>query len=182
VLDLKRKEALNVCSAIKTLEADQSVRCYIGLGSNLGDSRATIAEALTRLAEMPGLTVEAVAPLYLTAPVGFTNQAYFINTVVEVSTFLTPRQLLDGLQQIENDLGRVRVMRWGPRTLGLDILLYGDQTILEPDLQVPHPLMDRRAFVMVPLADLNPGLIIGGEKVQTLARRLAEDQKIIPDK
>jgi len=170
-----------VCSDTKTLDADQLVRCYVGLGSNLGDSRAIIAEALTRLAEMPGLAVEAVAPLYLTAPVGFTEQSYFVNTVAEVSTFLTPRQLLDGLQQIESDLGRVRVMRWGPRTLDLDILLYGDQTIFWPDLQVPHPLMDQRAFVIVPLSDLNPELIIGGEKVQVLARRLAVEQAIIPD-
>ncbi|KAF1085805.1 Thiamine-phosphate synthase [Sporotomaculum syntrophicum] len=154
------------------------VRCYIGLGANIGDSRATIAEALKRLNELPNLTVDTVAPLYRSAPIGYTEQNYFINTVAEVSTTLTPRQLLTALQQIENDLGRVRVMRWGPRTVDLDILLYGEQTILEPELQVPHPRMTQRAFVMVPLADLNPGLVIDGQKAQLLARRLAEEQEI----
>ncbi|WP_041284711.1 2-amino-4-hydroxy-6-hydroxymethyldihydropteridine diphosphokinase [Desulfoscipio gibsoniae] len=158
------------------------MRCYIGLGSNIGDSRAIIAEALKRLDELPGVAVGAVAPLYRTAPVGYVEQDYFINTVAEVSTTLTPRQLLDGLQQIENELGRVRVIRWGPRTVDLDILLYGEQTIDEPDLQVPHPRMGQRAFVMVPLADLNPELVVGGEKAHILARRLAEEQEIHIDK
>jgi len=156
------------------------VRCYIGLGSNIGDSRANIVEALKRLDEMPYLTVKTVAPLYRTAPVGYTEQDYFINTVAEVRTTLTPRQLLDGLQQIENDLGRVRVIRWGPRTVDLDILLYGDQTINEPDLQVPHPRMDQRVFVMLPLADLNPELVVDGEKVRILAGLLAKEQEITP--
>ncbi len=173
---------MNAPYGTKTQGADRPVRCYIGLGSNIGDSRATIVEALKRLDEIPGLTVEAVAPFYRTAPVGYADQDYFINTVAEVSTTLTPRQLLDGLQQIENDLGRVRVIRWGPRTVDLDILVYGDQIISEPDLQVPHPRMDQRAFVMVPLADLNPGLVVGGEKARILAGRLAKEQEIYADK
>lgn len=160
------------------LQDKQTVECYIGLGSNMGDSRATIAEALKRLNQLPGVAVDAVAPLYRTAPVGYADQDHFINTVARVSTTLMPRQLLAGLQQIENDLGRVRVIRWGPRTVDLDILLYGQQTINEPDLQVPHPRMGQRAFVMVPLADLNPGLTVGGEMAQVLAKRLAEGQEI----
>lgn len=162
----------------KTLPGKQAVQCYIGLGSNMGDSRATISEALKRLNELPGVVVEAVAPLYRTAPVGYEDQDYFLNTVARVNTTLTPRQLLAGLQQIENDLGRVRVIRWGPRTVDLDILLYGQQTINEPDLQVPHPRMGQRAFVMVPLADLNPQLMFDGERAQVLAKRLAEEQEI----
>ncbi|WP_347489732.1 2-amino-4-hydroxy-6-hydroxymethyldihydropteridine diphosphokinase [Desulfoscipio sp. XC116] len=162
----------------ETSATGRPARCYIGLGSNMGDSRAVIAEALKRLGELPGVALDAVAPLYRTAPVGYTDQDYFINTVAEISATLTPRQLLAGLQQIENDLGRVRVIRWGPRTVDLDILLYGEQIITEPDLLVPHPRMARRAFVMVPLADLNPGLVVDGEKARALARRLAEEQEI----
>ncbi len=169
---------MNTLLGVDTTGSYKPVRCYIGLGANIGNSRDTIAEALKRLNELPNLTVNTVAPLYRTAPIGYTEQNYFINTVAEVSTTLTPRQLLTALQQIENDLGRVRVMRWGPRTVDLDILLYGEQTILEPELQVPHPRMTQRAFVMVPLADLNPGLDIDGQKAQLLAQRLVEEQEI----
>jgi 2-amino-4-hydroxy-6-hydroxymethyldihydropteridine diphosphokinase len=145
----------------------------------MGDSRATIAEALKAINELPGVALGAVAPLYRTAPVGYADQDDFINTVAEINTTLSPRQLLAALQQIESDLGRVRVIRWGPRTLDLDILLYGEQTIAEPDLQVPHPRMIQRAFVMVPLADLNPELMVSSEKAQVLARRLADEQAIV---
>lgn len=172
---------MNIPLEGKTPGNERPVLCYIGLGANIGDSRATIVEALKRLNELANLTVNNVAPLYRTAPIGYTEQNYFINTVAEVSTTLTPRQLLAALQQIEHYLGRVRVVRWGPRTVDLDILLYGDQEIMEPELQIPHPRMAQRAFVMVPLADLNPGLVIGGQKAQLLAGRLAEEQEIYAD-
>ncbi|SFR09105.1 2-amino-4-hydroxy-6-hydroxymethyldihydropteridine diphosphokinase [Desulfoscipio geothermicus] len=154
------------------------VRCYIGLGSNLGDSLENIRQALRQLADTEGVAVMAVAPFYRTAPVGYADQNYFINTVAEIHTILAPRQLLKRLQEIENKLGRVRVIRWGPRTVDLDILLYGNQIINEPDLEIPHSRMHQRAFVMIPLADLNPGLEVAGEKAVTLARRLAGEQEI----
>ncbi len=157
---------------------ERRVRCYIGLGSNLGDSRANIEAALRHLAGAPEISMIAVAPFYRTAPVGYTDQAYFINTVAEINTSLSPRQLLQRLQAIENMLGRVRTVRWGPRTVDLDLLLYGSAVIDEPDLQVPHPRMHRRAFVMVPLADLHPDLVVAGEKASALARRLAREQEI----
>jgi 2-amino-4-hydroxy-6-hydroxymethyldihydropteridine diphosphokinase len=156
----------------------QQVRCYIGAGSNLGDSPANIRQALRQLADTEGVEVTAVAPFYRTAPVGYTDQNHFINTVAEIHTVLNPRQLLKKLQEIENNLGRVRVIRWGPRTVDLDILLYGNETINEPGLEIPHPRMHQRAFVMVPLADLNPGLEVAGEKAVSLARRLAGEQEI----
>lgn len=157
---------------------DQKVRCYIGFGSNMGDSKKNITEALKQLNDTKGVTVTAVAPYYCTAPVGYTKQDYFINTVAEIYTALAPVQLLKTLQEIENNLGRVRVIRWGPRTVDLDILIFGEKTIKQPDLEVPHPRMHQRAFVMVPLADVNPVVIVQGEKAKVWAQCLAQKQVI----
>ncbi|MBF7082763.1 2-amino-4-hydroxy-6-hydroxymethyldihydropteridine diphosphokinase [Desulfallas sp. Bu1-1] len=145
----------------------------------MGDPRANLEKAIELLNDTEGIEVTAVAPFYRTAPVGYTEQDYFINTVAEINTSLSPLQLLEKMQQIENKLGRVRVIRWGPRTVDLDLLLYGDEKIAGPDLEVPHPRMHQRAFVMVPLADLNPQLVIQGEQAADLARRLAGEQEII---
>lgn len=152
-------------------------RCYIGLGSNQGDSRAALASALKRIDAAGGIEVTAVAPLYRTAPQGYLDQEDFVNTVAEIETGLSATALLQVLQHIENDLGRGRTVRWGPRTVDLDILLYGDKVIDLPELQVPHPRMHQRAFVMVPLADLNPGLVVAGETATALAYRLARNQR-----
>ena len=160
------------------MKAEANTLCYIGLGSNLGDSREIIRQALKSLGETPGIRVLAAAPLYKTAPWGHEKQDFFINTVVRVDTTLTPRQLLAALQQIEAAFGRKRVIHWGPRTLDLDILLYGELKVNEPDLQIPHPLISQRAFVMCPLADLAPELIIGGKKAAVLAAGLALKQEI----
>lgn len=157
---------------------DQQVRCYLGLGSNMGDPGANIKKAIELLNETAGIEVTAVAPFYRTAPVGYTEQDYFFNTVAAINTSLDPRQLLAKMQQIEDRLGRVRVIRWGPRTVDLDLLLYGDETIATPELEVPHPRMHQRAFVMVPLADLDPRLVVNGERAADLARRLAAEQEI----
>jgi 2-amino-4-hydroxy-6-hydroxymethyldihydropteridine diphosphokinase len=157
----------------------KTVCCYLGLGSNMGDPGANLEKAIKLLNDTEGIEVTAVAPFYRTAPVGYTEQDYFINTVAEINTSLSPLQLLEKMQQIENILGRVRVIRWGPRTVDLDLLLYGDEKIAGPDLEVPHPRMHQRAFVMVPLADLNPQLVIQGEQAADLARRLAGEQEII---
>ncbi|MCL2336844.1 MAG: 2-amino-4-hydroxy-6-hydroxymethyldihydropteridine diphosphokinase [Firmicutes bacterium] len=154
------------------------IRCYIGLGSNQGDSKAIIEEALAQLNEAAGIEVLRVAPLYRTAPQGYLEQDDFINTVAEIDTSLGPEALLACLQRIENRLGRVRTVHWGPRTLDLDLLLYGDETVSLPNLQAPHPRMGQRAFVMVPLADLNGQLRLAGEPVAATAKRLAGEQRI----
>lgn len=152
---------------------------YIGLGSNLGDKEDNIRTALNMMAETPGVNISLVAPLYKTAPVGMEQQDWFINTVAEVATELAPLELLHRLQDIENRLGRVRKVHWGPRVIDLDILLYGDETIDIPGLSVPHPMMAERAFVMVPLAGLNPELELPGlGRVAALAAELSEKQKI----
>lgn len=152
---------------------------YIGLGSNLGDKEANIKKALELLNTSPGLRVRRTASLYLTAPVGCDGQDWFLNTVAEVETCLAPRELLALLMGIEKKLGRVRSVRWGPRTVDLDLLLYGEEKINIPGLVVPHPRMGERAFVMVPLAELSPELVIPGlGKAAELASALARQQLI----
>ncbi|MCG8401138.1 MAG: 2-amino-4-hydroxy-6-hydroxymethyldihydropteridine diphosphokinase [Firmicutes bacterium] len=152
------------------------IGCYIGLGSNMGRSRDIISASLEMLNRSRGITVTAVAPLYRTEPQGYTEQDHFINTVAQLDTTLQPLALLGRLRQIEHSLGRVRSIHWGPRTLDLDLLLYGEENINLPDLQVPHPRMHLRAFVMAPLADLNPDLIIAGKRAADLARELSRCQ------
>lgn len=134
------------------------VTVYIGLGSNMGNRRANLQAAVNMLRELPGLQVTAIAPLYETEPWGLKEQEPFLNTVVQVETAYSPRELLSRLQGIENRLGRVRKEKWGPRTVDLDILLYGHEVVNEPDLQIPHPYLLQRAFVLVPLLDLDNGL------------------------
>jgi 2-amino-4-hydroxy-6-hydroxymethyldihydropteridine diphosphokinase len=137
---------------------------YIGLGSNLADPAAQVRQAMTDLAGLPETELLAQSALYRTAPVGPANQPDYVNAVVRLETRLSPRGLLEALQAIERAHGRQRDgTRWGPRTLDLDILLYGDECLAEPGLQIPHPEMGNRAFVLVPLADVAPrGLRVPG--------------------
>ncbi|MGQ9497431.1 MAG: 2-amino-4-hydroxy-6-hydroxymethyldihydropteridine diphosphokinase [Desulfotomaculales bacterium] len=152
---------------------------YVGLGSNLGDRRFFVREALRLISEVPGIKVKRVAPLYRTAPVGLTEQEWFFNTVAEIETPLSPHALLAALLAVEARLGRVRTRRWGPRTIDLDLLLYGDLHLHTPDLTVPHPRLTERAFAVVPLADLAPEMILpGGAKARDLAAALAAGQEI----
>jgi 2-amino-4-hydroxy-6-hydroxymethyldihydropteridine diphosphokinase len=130
---------------------------YVGLGSNLGDREATIRAALDAL---PG--VVAVSRLRETEPVGVMDQPPFLNGAAAVETELPPRELLETLLAIERQLGRERRERWGPRTIDLDLLLYGAETIDEPGLTVPHPHLHERRFVLEPLADLDQDLVVPG--------------------
>lgn len=138
------------------------MRAYIGLGSNLGDREATIRAALEGIAELPQTDLLRVSSLYDTEPVGEVDQPNFLNAVALVDTELDPRQLLWNLMLVEKRLGRVRTQKWGPRTLDLDLLLYGDEIIDEGDLRVPHPEIIRRSFVLVPLVELEPRLVHPG--------------------
>jgi 2-amino-4-hydroxy-6-hydroxymethyldihydropteridine diphosphokinase len=135
-------------------------RCqaYLGIGSNLGDRLAHLQSAVDGLAATPGVTVVAVSPVYETDPVGGPEQPDYLNAVVAIDTDLTARELLGVGQRLEDEADRVRGERWGPRTLDVDLLLVGDEEIHEPDLEVPHPRMAERGFVMVPLGDLDAGL------------------------
>lgn len=155
-----------------------SVLTYIALGSNQGDKIANIRQAVQLLSAYPAVQVHRVAPLYVSAPVGYTEQDWFVNTVLEATTSLLPQELLAVTRQTEHRLGRERTVRWGPRTIDLDILLYGDVHMETPELQIPHPRMGERAFVMVPLADLAPRLLVQGQEAAELARKLEEEQQI----
>lgn len=152
---------------------------YIGLGGNLGDRRANLDRALALLNASPGVRVRRVASVYETAPVGFTAQPRFLNTVAEVETDLAPADLLAVMQRIEAELGRVRTIRWGPRTIDLDLLLYDDLTLDDPALTIPHPRLAERAFVLVPLAELLPGYVLNGRPVRDLARELQRDEDTV---
>ena len=150
-------------------------RAYIGLGSNLGDRRATIAGALERLGEDAAVDVVAVSTLRETEPVGSVlDQPRFLNGVAALDTSLPPRRLLGLLLRVEAEGGRSRdAPAGGPRTLDLDLLLYGDAKIDEPDLVVPHPRLHERRFALEPLAELDPGLVVPERgPVQGLLARL----------
>lgn len=130
---------------------------YLGLGSNLGDRRQHLDAALAKLAA-PDLRVTRVSSVYETEPVGFTAQRWFLNLVAEIETDLFPMQLLSRVAKIELALGRVRTLKNGPRTLDIDILLYGRAVVRGARLQIPHPRMAERRFVLAPLAELAPDL------------------------
>jgi 2-amino-4-hydroxy-6-hydroxymethyldihydropteridine diphosphokinase len=135
---------------------------YVGIGSNLGERLATIRDALALLAADPELEVEAVSTIRETDPVGVVDQPLFLNAAVRLTTGLAPRLLLERLLAVEQQLGRVRTERYGPRTIDLDLLLYGDEIVDEPGLRVPHPRLAERRFVLEPLAELDPGLVVPG--------------------
>jgi len=138
-------------------------RAYVGLGANLGDRERTLREAVDALGAEEGIEVAAVSTLRETDPVGVGEQPRFLNGVAALETSLGARELLDRLLAVEQRFGRVRVPgEHGPRTLDLDLLLYGDETIDEPGLAVPHPRMHERRFVLQPLAELAPGLVVSG--------------------
>jgi 2-amino-4-hydroxy-6-hydroxymethyldihydropteridine diphosphokinase len=133
-----------------------SRRAYLGIGSNLGDRLAYLQLAVDELSATDGIAVVAVSPVYETAPVGGPEQPDYLNAVVAVDTVLTARELLGVAQGIEAAAERVRTVRWGPRTLDVDVLLVGDERVDDADLVVPHPRLAERAFVVVPLAELDP--------------------------
>jgi 2-amino-4-hydroxy-6-hydroxymethyldihydropteridine diphosphokinase len=139
------------------------VRAFVGLGSNLGDREAALGRAIELLRGADGVEVVAVSALRETDPVGVVEQPRFLNGVVEVRTSLSARELLAVLLAIEGALGRVRNgTRWGPRTIDLDLLLYGDEVVDEPGLRVPHPRLRERRFALEPLVELDPALDVPG--------------------
>lgn len=145
------------------------LRAWIGLGSNLEDPLAQVSTALQELKQLPDTTLAARSSLYRSDPVGPPGQPDYINAVAALDTRLEPEALLDALQAIEQMHQRVRKIHWGPRTLDLDLLLYGDQVISTPRLTVPHAYMTERNFVLWPLAELAPELILpDGRPLNTL--------------
>jgi 2-amino-4-hydroxy-6-hydroxymethyldihydropteridine diphosphokinase len=135
---------------------------YIGLGANIGPREVTLLRAVDLLGQADGVDVVAVSQLRETEPVGVVDQPRFLNGAVRIETALPPRALLDVLLAAETSLGRVRGERWGPRTVDLDLLVYGSEQLDEPGLRVPHPRLHERAFALVPLVELDPELVVPG--------------------
>lgn len=137
-------------------------RAYVGLGANLGPREVTLLRAADLLAAADGVEVVAVSQLRETDPVGVIEQPPFLNGAIALDTSLSPRAVLELLLEIEEELGRVRGERWGPRTVDLDLLVYGDERVDEDGLHVPHPRLHERRFALEPLAELDPELEIPG--------------------
>ncbi len=137
----------------------------LGLGSNIGDKASNIDAAIEMIAAHGDVRVVAISRKYRSPPWGDLDQDWFVNACAGVDTELSPRELLARCQQVETEMGRVRLRKWGPRIIDVDILTYGNQTIREPDLIVPHPLIAERPFVLIPLADIAPNLIIDGRPI-----------------
>lgn len=158
------------------------VEAFIGVGSNQNGPRERCAEAVDRLRGMEGIRRLACSPWYATAPVGPMDQPDFVNGVVRVETVLEPCALLNGLMAVEAAMGRERGLRWGPRVIDLDLLLFGDLVREERDLTVPHPEMQRRRFVLAPLCDLAPEGIhpVLKKTFREMLRDLGDEQKVSP--
>ena len=149
------------------------MRAYVGLGSNLGDREQAIEQAVALLGAEPQVEVVATSTLRETEPWGPVAQPGFLNGAVEVETSLEPRALLGVLLDVERRLGRVRDERFGPRTIDLDLLVFGDAVLDEPGLTVPHPRLHERAFALEPLHELDPELVVPGRgRVDELLRAL----------
>jgi 2-amino-4-hydroxy-6-hydroxymethyldihydropteridine diphosphokinase len=151
----------------------------IGLGSNIGDKAANIDRAIELLTKGEAVRLVAASRKYRSSPWGVTEQDWFVNSCVSVATELTAHELLALCQHVENDMGRVRKQKWGPRLIDVDILTYRDQHICEPDLIVPHPLIAERSFVLIPLKDVAPGTRIGGKTLDALITALNDKDTIV---
>lgn len=156
------------------------VTAYIGLGSNLDNPTQQLDAALTRIAALADTLVTAVSRRYLSKPLGPQDQPDYINAVAAISTSLSPRQLLNALQAIEQQQGRSRGIRWGARTIDLDILLYGDLQLTSPELEIPHPELANRNFVLLPLADIAPKLTLPDQRTLTSLLANTSSEGIVP--
>ena len=144
-------------------------RSYIALGSNIGDAIANVKQAISQLSKIA--KVGASSSLYVTKPWGYLDQPDFINAVVLIETNISPHKLLDQIQTIEKEMGRQREIHWGPRTIDLDILTYDNQKIDEPNLQIPHPHMLERAFVLAPLSEIDANYAEAYNKLSSESRK-----------
>ncbi|HHY22839.1 MAG TPA: 2-amino-4-hydroxy-6-hydroxymethyldihydropteridine diphosphokinase [Clostridiaceae bacterium] len=147
------------------MEAQKSSKVYIALGSNMGNRYENLKKAIKAISALDNTKLIKSSNIYETEPVGYLAQDKFLNMVILVETNLNPLMLLRKLQEIENMLQRKRLIRWGPRTIDLDILLYDKLTINLPELQIPHPEMLKRAFVLIPLKDIEPDMEIYGKDI-----------------
>lgn len=155
---------------------------YIGIGSNLGDKRSNCDQAVDRVGRIRGCRLMGCSPWFLTRPVGVEGQDWYLNGVASLETEISAHDLLAGLLAVESAMGRVRAGKWGPRIIDLDLLLFGEEIIRDVDLQVPHPFMHTRRFVLVPMVHLAPQLIhpvLGRSMADLLNRLEGEGQDVI---
>ncbi len=152
---------------------------YLGLGSNIGDKEAHITQACRLISEK--CKIKKTSHLYLTEPVGDTEQEWFLNCVVEIETELDPGRLLSFLKSIERTLGRMKTKKNGPRIIDIDILFYGDLVVRTRDLVIPHPLLQERLFVLQPIMELNPSFVhpILKQSIQELYKNNPKDKKVL---
>ena len=156
------------------------ISCYVGLGSNIEEPRQQIVKAISELRSLASSRLLCTSSLYLSKPLGPQDQPDFVNAVVELETTLSALDLLSRLQNIESQHKRVRKERWGPRTLDLDLLLYGEEKIEDERLKVPHPEILNRNFVLIPLYEIAPELTIAGMgKIEDLVKRVDQSGLVI---
>jgi 2-amino-4-hydroxy-6-hydroxymethyldihydropteridine diphosphokinase len=153
---------------------------YIGIGSNLGDKLYHCEKAISEILKIDRHKLLAKSPFFKTQPIGYTSQDWFVNGVIKIETDLEALELLRTLKTIESQLGRMKTFRWGPRTIDLDILFFDDAEIYTEELQIPHPLIQDRQFVLVPLVDIDRNLIhpVLKKTVQELLNNFKEDQGV----
>lgn len=150
-------------------------RVFVGLGGNIGDPEIAMSAALKAFAASPDIDIVGVSSLYRTPPWGNLDQPDFLNAVAELRCKLSPHDLMNLCLEIEQNLKRSRGEKWGPRTIDLDIVAFGERTIDEPGLTVPHPRLHERAFVLMPMAEIAPDFEIGGLRVRDLQRAVDTD-------
>jgi len=153
---------------------------YIGIGSNLGDKIHHCEKAISSILKIDRHKLLAKSSLFKTQPIGYTSQDWFVNGVIKIETDLEAPELLRTLKTIESQLGRIETFRWGPRTIDLDILFFDDTEIHAGGLRIPHPLIQDRQFVLIPLAEIDPTLVhpVLRKTVQELLNNLKEDQRV----
>lgn len=154
----------------------QSREIYIGLGSNTGNKMENLNRAVDEMSNTEGIRIQNRSSMYITEPWGKIDQDDFVNQVIEIETLLSPLQLLSALQKIEIKMGRQRIVKWGPRNIDLDIILYGNEIIHSSELIVPHPYAQQRLFVLVPLQEINPGIVFpdSGRPIREVLNRVLE--------
>lgn len=148
------------------------VKAFLSLGSNMGDRLEYLSKAIDKIVEIQGCNILNKSSVYETEPWGYENQEAFLNLCISIETSLSPYELLESLQAIELELDRVRKIHWGPRTIDIDILLFDDIICEDDKLTIPHPRMRERAFVLIPLYDIEKNLIIDGIKLEDLINKI----------
>ena len=152
-------------------------RAYLGLGTNIGDRLKFLKEACKLISEIPNTTITKKSKVYETKAWGYKDQDDFLNLCLEINTNLSPMELLENCQRIELELKRERVLRWGPRTIDIDILLYNDIISNDEMLTIPHPRIQERAFVMIPLIDISENLVINNKPIKEHLQNLTKEER-----